>query len=52
MLMFTVINKLLQLLVYPDIQEILYELRALEMFYYFFDVAICSNSTLLQTAAA
>ena len=32
MLMFTVTTKLLQLLVYPDIQEILYELRALETF--------------------
>ena len=48
MLVFTVINKLLQLLVYPDIQEILYELRALEIFYYFFhfDVEICLNMEL------
>jgi len=36
MLIFTVTTKLLQLLVYPDIQEILFELRALETFYIIF----------------
>jgi hypothetical protein len=36
MLIFTVTTKLLQLLVYPDIQVILFELRALETFYIIF----------------